>query len=478
MNEKKLTIVSAAVTGFFGLITLAWWFHLQPPLAFEIRNPGMDNRPAASELTSEAEMVIIGEVYESFNKDFTHAPGEWPQFRGSENDNIVKQSPPLADEWPENGPEILWGIDLGEGHAGAAVKNGRIYIMDYDEEENADVLRCFSLATGEELWKRGYHVKVKRNHGMSRTVPAVTDSFVVTIGPKCHVMCVHAVTGELIWGIDLVKDFGSETPFWYTGQCPIIHDSTVVLAPAGDDILLMGVDLASGEIIWQTPNPNGWKMSHASVVPMTISGTRMFVYSASGGITGVSAEPETTGEILWSSGMWTHSVLVPSPVYIPENRIYLTAGYSAGGMMIEITENNGHYEVKRLEQYSPGQGIASEQQTPLFWQGHLFSILPKDAGALREQMACYHPDDLTTPVWSSGETNRYGLGPYILADGKFYILDDNGNLTMAKASVSGFEILGQAKILDGHDAWAPIAAAGTKMLMRDSGRMVLVELGK
>ena len=116
---------------------------------------------------------------------------------------------------------------------------------------------------------------------MSRTVPAVNDKYIVTVGPSGHVMCCVPDNGEFLWGMDLVKDFGSEIPFWYTGQCPIIDDSVVVLAPAGTS-LLVGVNCANGEIIWQTPNEDGWKMSHSSIMPMQYGGKKMYIYAAIG----------------------------------------------------------------------------------------------------------------------------------------------------------------------------------------------------
>ena len=45
---------------------------------------------------------------------------------------------------------MLWSIELGEGHAGAAVRDGRVFVLDYDRAASADVLRCFSLADGRE----------------------------------------------------------------------------------------------------------------------------------------------------------------------------------------------------------------------------------------------------------------------------------------------------------------------------------------
>lgn len=63
--------------------------------------------------------------------------------------------------------------------------------------------------------------------------------------------------------------------------------------------------------------------------------------------------------------------------------------------------------------------MASEQQTPLVYQGKIFAILPKDAATMRNQFICCDPNDTQNILWTSGKDERFGLGPYIVADGKF-----------------------------------------------------------
>ena len=135
--------------------------------------------------------------------------------------------------------------------------------MDYDREHRQDALRCLSLADGQEIWRYAYPVAVKRNHGMSRTVPALTDKIVVAMGPKCHVVCLDTDSGNLRWGMDLVRQFGTTVPPWYAGQCPLIDGDAVILAPAGPQAMLIAVSAAgtngqTGDILWRTPNPRGW----------------------------------------------------------------------------------------------------------------------------------------------------------------------------------------------------------------------------
>jgi outer membrane protein assembly factor BamB len=309
---------------------------------------------------------------------------------------------------------------------------------------------------------------------MSRTIPTVTEQYVVTIGPRCHIMCVDSQSGDLLWGIDLQREYDTEVPLWYTGQCPLIDGETAVIA-VGGSAMMIGVDCATGEVLWETPNPRGWKMSHSSIMNMRFGDTEMYVYAALGGIVGVSAEDDNRGEILWESSVWDPNVSVPSPIVFDDGRIYMTAGYGYGSMMLQLQENDGIFSIETLYRHTPKEGLACEQQTPILHEGHLFGVLPKDAGDLRNQFACYDPEG--TIIWSSGKTNRFGLGPYIAADGKFFILSDVGVLTMLRASTREYFQLDTAKVLDGQDSWGPIALAGRRMLLRDSRRMVCIDVG-
>ena len=419
--------------------------------------------------------VNIGETF-AFFKTCDDIPGtRWPRFRGADFDNVSKENIRLIDKFPKEGPKILWKIPLGEGHAAPAVYDGRVYLLDYNETQKQDLLRCFSLATGEELWQRGYTVRLKRNHGLSRTIPAVTDKYVVTIGPRCQVMCVDRLKGDLLWGLDLAAEYNTEVPFWYTGQCPMVDNDTAIIATGGKS-LMIAIDCKTGKKVWETPNPQNWKMSHSSVMPMIFKGKKMYVYCAVGGMCGVSAQGSDRGKLLWSTPVFSPSVIAPSPVILDNGLIYMTAGYGAGAVVIQIKESGGRFTAELKEKYKPNEGLASEQQTPVFYNGYLFGILPKDAGGLREQFACFKASDTRKSLMSSGKTTRFGLGPYILADNKFFILNDDGEMTIAKYSTSTFQVLDKAKILDGQDSWGPIAITGGYLLMRDSKTMVCLDV--
>ena len=401
--------------------------------------------------------------------------GSWSQFRGDNRDAISTETIPLRKDWTdENPPPTLWELPLGEGYAGFAVRNGRVYILDYDMENQRDALRCLSLDNGEEIWRFSYPVKIKKNHGMSRTIPAVTDRYCVSLGPRCHVLCVDAVSGEEKWLIDLRHKYGTTEPQWYAGQCPLIvtlpgsEKPSAIIAPSGPDVLMVALDCETGEEVWRAPNPHGWEMTHASIAPMTLDGQQTFVSFGGEGAAGVRAE---NGEVLWTITGWNVGLAsCPSPVIVPENRIFFCGGYKVGATMVQIIPDTqaGKYKAREVFQL-PDARFDSEQQTPVYYDGHLFGLRQLD-----KQFVCL--DLKGKVVWESGRTDRFGSGPYIIADGMLLILDDDGKLTGCEATPEAYRKLFEAEIMEDHACWAPMTIVGGRLLLRDQMSMKCIDL--
>ena len=459
-----------------------WWILTTPSYKVIERVPGMDDRPPQKQISDS---VIIGEFLDSLGTIEEILPGNWPRFRGEDFDNISKDQTPLVENWDTSGPPVVWQTVLGEGYAGPAVRNGRVYILDYNEKRKADMLRCFSLKSGKELWRKWYNVEFKRNHGYSRTIPAITDKFILTIGPRSHVMCADPMDGKLLWSIDLEKEYGIPgtikgkiTPEFYCGQCPLIDNEMAIIAPGGKAIMI-GVKCATGKTIWKTPNPDSLRMSHTSIIPMNIYGKKMYVYAALGGVLGVSAEGDDTGKVLWKTNDWNPAITVASPVYIGNGEIAVFGSYGAGAARIKITRDGSGFKAAVVEQHKSSDGIASEQQTPILKNDHLWTVLPENAGALKKQLACYGTTNLITPVWSSGKEGRFakGMGPYILSGNKLFLLDDEGKLYLFKIENTRAVLVTSHKVMEAVEAWSPMALAGKYLIMRDAHNMLCLDIG-
>lgn len=464
MNLPVFRVAIPVLAALAATAALSVYWLWRPELQLKPRLPGTD-RPPELQGAAANNPVLAGKTTKGEGEP-ANLPGAWPGFRGPNRDAISPDATPLARSWPESGPRALWSVELGEGYAGAAVLSGRVYVMDYDRAKHESVLRCLSLSDGKDIWRFAYPLSVKRNHGITRTVPAVTEKVAVAMDPKCNVVCVDAATGALRWGLNLVQEFGTTVPPWYAGQCPLIDGNAVVLAPGGPDTLLIAVDLESGKPLWKTPNPRGWNMTHSSIASMEFNGQRMYVYCGSGGVVGVSAED---GAILWETTDWKISIAtVATPIPLPDGRLFFSGGYKAGSLMLQLSEADGKITAKTV--FKVGEEIfGATQQTPILRKDRLFGIRPDG------QLACI--DLQGKPVWASGSKTKFGLGPLMLAGGFLFAMNDDGKLMLAEASPDKFVPLARADVFEeGNEAWGPMALAGGRLIVRDFTRLTCLDV--
>lgn len=471
MKSSSLAKFIPATLMALGAVALASWWNMSAP-TLGPRLPGADRtgEQAASipSLPNLHGQLTLGDGQPlAVTPRPTGRSEDWPGWRGPARDGISPDSVPLAKSWPAGGPPVLWQVEMGEGHAGAAIKNGCVYVMDYDRDKQADALRCLSLADGREIWRYSYPVKIKRNHGMSRTVPAVNDKYVIAIGPLCHVTCLDAHTGQLRWALDLPAQFGTEVPPWYAGQCPLLDGDKLILAPGGPDALLLAVDCNTGSVLWKCENPYRWAMSHSSIMPMELSGRRMYLYAAAGGVAAVSADD---GKLLLATDLWKISIAtVPSPLVLEGGRVFFSGGYNAGSMIVQFADNAGVLTAQAVTKLKP-EVFGSEQQTPLYYKGRIFGL--KEDG----QMVCLNGNGQV--AWTSSSARRFGKGgPYLIADGLLFVMGDTGKLSLLEASDQACKVLAEAQVLPaGQDSWAPMALADGKLIARDLKTMVCLDV--
>ena len=230
---------------------------------------------------------------------------------------------------------------------------------------------------------------------------------------------------------------------------------------------MVAVDYRTGQVVWQTPNPRGWKMTHSSVMVTEFAGRKMYVYCGTGGTAGISAED---GTLLWDETSWVERFATsPSPLPLPDGRIFLCSGYDiTGSMMLQLKETDGKlvaetaFTLKR-------KSFNSEQQTPIYYNGHLYGVRK-----LRGKMLCM---DLEGNVLWDSDDLKFGHGPYMIADGMLLALDDKGLLVAIQATPEACRPLAQFQVLEGGvEAWGPMAIASGRLIVRDLRRMACLDL--
>lgn len=444
------------------VVALLIWIWPRAADSLKLRIPGTDAAPTGE--LGGGNPVAAGKLTRGEAQP-ANLVGSWPQFRGPNRDGIATNLNSLARDWKTSPPRELWSLDVGEGYAGVAIQAGRVYLLDYDRDAKQSAVRCLSLADGKESWRFSYPLTIKRNHGMTRTMPTLTGNLLIALDSKCNVFCLDATTGELKWSVSLVNEFGATIPEWYAGQCPLVDGDKVILAPGGKNALLVALDLATGKPLWQSPNPHEWKMTHSSIMPMDFGGRRHYVYCASKGVVGVDA---SDGKQLWESADWKISIAtVPSPVPLPDGRLFLTGGYNAGSLMLQTEATNEQFSVKALFKL-PANVFGATQHTPILKDNHLYGIRADG------RFVCLGLDGKV--VWSSGTGENFGLGSFLMAGNLIYALNDSGQLSLIEATPTRFNLLGQIQPLVGRESWAPMALADGRLLLRDLTRLICLDV--
>ena len=130
---------------------------------------------------------------------------DWPQYLGPNRNSITDQEG-LLRFWPDEGPEVLWTVNVGIGYGGPVIKDGKVYLLDRDDEVG-DKLRCFDLANGEELWKFEYEAPGSVMFPGSRSVPIVDNNLVYSVGPYGDLYCVDVNSQNPVWNKKYMERF-------------------------------------------------------------------------------------------------------------------------------------------------------------------------------------------------------------------------------------------------------------------------------
>ena len=169
-----------------------------------------------------------------------------------------------------------------------------------------------------------------------------------------------------------------------------------------------------------------------------------------------------------------------SPLYLGKNEIAVFGSYGAGAAKIRIDSDGSSFTAKVIEMHKAAEGLSSDQHTPILRENLLWSVMPENSGALKKQLVCYKVTDLINPVWTSGKENRYGrgLGPYLISANRLFLLDDNANLFIFNLESGSAILQSSYRIMDGIEAWGPMALAGNYLILRDSKNLVALNVGK
>jgi outer membrane protein assembly factor BamB len=403
------------------------------------------------------------------------AAADWAEFQGPNRDGKSPETG-LARSWPDVGPPTLWSFELSTGYAGAAVRDGEVYVLDRVDDAR-DVLRCLSLETGEELWNYTYDAPGKVGHSGSRTTPTVTEAHVFTVGMMGHMYCFDRRTRERVWHRHLPTKYPTASkPRWGYSQAPLLYKDMVIIAPQSPDAFVVALEQSTGKEVWAS---KGFGLFGYSVpVIRTLAGVEQVLmiaarakdYSAAGAAGGISPED---GRVLWTYDGWQTYLPVPFPTVLPNDRVFLTAGYEAGSAMIQVKRDGDDFTVKELYLTD---ACGSQLHQPLLHDNYLY--MNSNSNKRSDGMLCLALDG--TMRWRTADGDslpNFERGNLIMADGMIIGLDGKtGMLHLVEPSPEGYRELASAKVFNGAKMWSPMALTGGKLVLRSQETLKCLDL--
>jgi outer membrane protein assembly factor BamB len=433
---------------------------------------------------------------------------DWPQYLGPNRDGTSPEKGILR-AWPEAGPEVLWTVKVGRGYGGPAIKDGRVYLLDRDDQVG-DTLRCWDLSSGEELWQFAYNAPATAMFPGSRSVPTVADGYVYSCGHNGDLYAIDLTTHKPVWNVNVWTDFGGEPPggssggfgsrgpgsfpIWAITQCPLVHGDLLIVASQAPEAGVVAYDKRTGDMKWKTPNLGNESYASPSIVKIDGQDHVAMVISSTNPI-GNRGAPQTlgkvvgidpaTGNVLWEYDQWNCHISVPPAVDAGENRVLVVGGYELGATMIKVQKGaDGRYGVTEL---FTTEEFGDQTKPPILHDGHFYAQF--GTNNRRDGLVCMNLDGEIQ--WKTKRSPSFNKGSMILVDGLILASDGEKTLHLIEPDPSGFKALASAELLGeaGTDGggiarrvggatqnWAPLALSDGKLLIRDQTQMKCVRV--
>jgi outer membrane protein assembly factor BamB len=373
---------------------------------------------------------------------------DWPQWRGPSRDGVAASQ--ASKPWPERLRRV-WTVQVGEGHSSPVV--ARQQVFQFTRLGEQEVLACFDLASGKQIWKQSYAAPYEMNsaatsHGKGpKATPVVGDGRVYTLGIHGILTCWDSASGKRVWSID-----SKGSPDFGAASSPALVDGTLIAAigpQSGGS--LSAFDAATGKLKWQ------WKddgPAYASPTIATFGGVRQVITNTRKNIVGVSL---AEGKLLWKAALETpYDQNSVTPIVVGDLVIY--SGLSNPVIAIQPgTSGRKVWENKEVGMY---------MNSPVLAAGVLWGLSHRNKGQF------FGLDPKTGKTIWTGEGRQAENAAMIASGRNVFALTTNSELLMFTATATALKQERKYEVAD-TPTWAHPVILGNDVLVKDAKSLAL-----
>ncbi len=384
------------------------------------------------------------------------SPQDFPQWRGLQRDGSVAGFV-APSRWPER-LNLKWRVAVGEGYGTPILVGGHVYTLT--RQSGHEVMAARRAETGAVVWETRYpapHTIMSgaAGHGQGpKSTPLFLAGRLYTLGITGIVSCFDATDGTLLWQKPAPAE---ETLYNNSAMSPIADGNRVIFHVGGHNRgALTAFDAASGDVRWRW---DGDGPAYASPVIVELGGVRQVVTMTQRSVVGVDA---ATGALLWrrpfENQFSNHSI---SPIVYRD--MVIISGYEMGVTAFAPTRRGSGWTTEPRWQTAE---VSMFMSNPVLIDDTLYGLSQRASGQF------YALDVRSGKVlWRSRGREATNTSVMKL-DGTLFLLNDDGELIVAKSDPAGLQILARYPVAE--DAtWAQPVLSGNRVFVKDLTTLAL-----
>ncbi|MEO8027808.1 MAG: PQQ-binding-like beta-propeller repeat protein [Bryobacteraceae bacterium] len=387
---------------------------------------------------------------------------DWNQWGGPHRD-FKSDTTGLASKWPAEGPKRLWQRPLGEGYSAISVDDGRLFTMYRKGEQ--EVAIALDAKTGATIWETAWDAPFLKGQDFTNgpgphSAPLVSNGRVFVTGVTAKFHALDEKTGKILWSHDLMTEYQATLRVNGYACSPIAYGGNILVTAGGPGHALMAFHETDGKVAWASGD---FKNSPSSPALIQLNGEDQIVAAFWDDIAGFDAK---TGALRWSiPNRVEFGLNVSTPVFGPDNILFFSAAYNGSGRGVQLTKAGDSYTAEDLFRTSK----LRIHFTNAVRVGDIVYGSNGDSGG-----GVLTAFNVKTGKLAFQDRNiaRSGI---LYADGKFILLDEDGNLMLATGSETGMNVISKAQVAVSL-ARTPPTLSGTTLFVRDRKTIQALDL--
>jgi outer membrane protein assembly factor BamB len=383
---------------------------------------------------------------------------DWPQWRGP-NRNSVSTESGLLQQWPANGPTVLWTASgIGKGYGSLSTQGDRIFVQG--SAGNQSVVYSLDRATGKNVWSKALGAAGDNDRGPGpRGTPTLDGDRLYALSENGDLVCLKAADGTAVWQRNILREFRGRNIDWLISESPLVDGDRVIVTPGGPNATLAALDKMTGRTVWTSAGLSD-EAGYSSPIAADVQGVRTVMTLTSRGAVGVRA---SDGRLMWKYDRVANGTAnIATPVFF-DNKAFFTSDYGTGGVLLELSAQND--EVRAREVYFTRE-----------MQNHHGGVVLVDGYVYGFSNAILTCLEFTTGkvMWRH---RSVGKGSLTYADGRLYLLGEDNIVGLAAASPAGYTEHGRFHIADqGLPSWSHPVVSGGTLYIRNQGTLTAYDV--